>query len=572
MTNAFSSAELSEQLKGNDLPDILVRDHISRMEIAYFERYESAVIRRHIEMISRLGPDNPAEIDVEVQETSTWQLTVVAFDYLSVISILSGLLSSNGLSIRRGDVFTYANEEPKADAEKLNSRSPRRRGRVANPVALAEITSSALRSQRKIVDVFSVYAPLETRTDWPALMLDIKNSMKYLQMNSAGVVQRQINERVVDYLRREEDQGVLSMSPVHVAIDNDTRSGATRLDITGQDTPAFLYALSTALAIRNINIRRIEIAAAGVQVKDTLEVTAPGGSKITDPRKLHELRFVITLIKQFTHLLTRAPNPAQALEHFNQLIDQVLSNVRPGRAMEELFDQLEKQEVISAMAKLFGTSDFLWKDFLRMQYENLFPVLQDIRSVDIVKSHEQIKRELEIQLSRLENYNRSKQLLNNYKDKEMLRISMRQILEKHEDIQTFSSELTMLAEVVLEAAYRICDKEQRLQYGDPLLPSGKRSVFSICALGKCGGRELGWASDIELLFVYGGQGRTSGPQVVLNSEYYERLVRMICSTIESRRDGLFEIDLRLRPYGDKGALASSLEKFNQYFTGFYSSR
>ena len=240
--------------------------------------------------------------------------------------------------------------------------------------------------------------------------------------------------------------------------------------------------------------------------------------------------------------------------------------------MEELFDQLEKQEVISAMAKLFGTSDFLWKDFLRMQYENLFPVLQDIRSVDIVKSHEQIKRELELQLSRLENYNRSKQLLNNYKDKEMLRISMRQILEKHEDIQTFSSELTMLAEVVLEAAYRICDKEQRLQYGDPLLPSGKRSVFSICALGKCGGRELGWASDIELLFVYGGQGRTSGPQVVLNSEYYERLVRMICSTIESRRDGLFEIDLRLRPYGDKGALASSLEKFNQYFTGFYSSR
>ncbi len=566
MTNAIPSAELSEQLKGDDLPDILVLDHIGRMEPAYFERYESGVIRRHIEMISRLGPDNAAEIDVEPLDASTWRLTVVAFDYLSVISILSGLLAFSGLSIRRGDVFTYADAEPTGQTVNRTIRpSRRRRGRSGNPATSAGITSSSLRSQRKIVDVFSVHAPSEEPPDWPAIALEIKDAMRSLRMNSAGALQRRINERVVDYLRREEDPKTLSMFPAHVAIDNDTESGATRLDITGQDTPAFLYALSTALAMRSINIRRIDIAAAGVQVQDTLEVTDRRGSKITDPRKLRELRFVITLIKQFTHLLTRAPNPAQALEHFNQLIDQVLVNVRPGRAMEELFDQLEKQEVISAMAKLFGTSDFLWKDFLRMQYKNLFPVLQDIKAVGIVKSREQMESELSARLSRIGSYDRRKQVLNRYKDKEMLRISMRQILEKHEDIEAFSSELTTLAEVVVEAAYGICDQEQRLQYGDPLLPPGEPCVFSICALGKCGGRELGWASDIELLFVYAGQGSTGGPQAVLNSEYYERLVRMICSTMETRRDGLFEIDLRLRPYGDKGALASSFDKFNEYF-------
>lgn len=566
MTNTIPFAELSERLKDDDLPEILVRDHLDRMEPAYFERYEPGVIRRHIAMISRLGPENAAEIEVEPLGDSTWRLTVVAFDNLSVMSILSGLLATSGLSIRRGDVFTYADAEPASDPRKRPLRPQRRRRvRPGAPAAPLGITSSSLRSQRKIVDVFRVHAPSGKPPDWPAVTREIKNAMGSLRTNSAGALQRRINERVVDYLRHEREAEHSSMFPVHVGIDNDTVSGATRLDITGQDTPAFLYALSTALALRNINIRRIDIAAAGIQVQDTLEVTDRRGSKITDPRKLQELRFVITLIKQFTHLLTRAPNPAQALEHFNQLIDQVLANVQSGRAMEEMFDQLEKQEVISAMAKIFGTSDFLWKDFLRMQYKNLFPVLQDIRVVGIVRSREQMESELAARLSRVGSYVRRKELLNRYKDKEMLRISMRQILENSEDIQAFSHELTTLAEVVLESACDICDREQRLQYGDPLLPSGEPCVFSICALGKCGGRELGWASDMELMFVYAGQGTTQGPHAVLNSEYYERLARMICGTIDSRREGLFEIDLRLRPYGDKGALASSLEKFNAYF-------
>ncbi len=565
MTNPIPSTELSERLKDDALPEILVRDHIDRMVPAYFERYEPEVVRRHIEMISRLGPDNAAEIDVAYEGDSTWRLTVVAFDFLSVMSILSGLLASNGLSIRRGDAFTYADAEPVDDPGKRSPRSRRRRVRSGTPAASPGITSSALRSQRKIVDVFRVRTPSEEPPDWTAITLEIKEAMRGLRLNGAGAIQRGINERVVNYLRRAQHSEISFMFPVEVDFDNDTVSDATRLDISGQDTPAFLYALSTALSLRNINIRRIDIAATGIQVQDTLEVTDRLGSKITDPRKLHELQFVIALIKQFTHLLTRAPNPAQALEHFNQLIDQVLANVRPGRAMEEMFDQLEKQEVIGAMAKLFGTSDFLWKDFLRIQYKNLFPVLQDIKVVGIVRSRGQMESELAARLSKVGSYARRKNLLNRYKDKEMLRISMRQILENNEDIQAFSRELTTLAEVVLEAAYQICDQEQRQQYGAPQSPTGEPCVFSICALGKCGGRELGWASDLELLFVYARQGSTSGPQTVLNSEYYERLVRMICGTIESRREGLFDIDLRLRPYGEKGALASSLEKFNEYF-------
>jgi glutamate-ammonia-ligase adenylyltransferase len=142
---------------------------------------------------------------------------------------------------------------------------------------------------------------------------------------------------------------------------------------------------------------------------------------------------------------------------------------------------------------------------------------------------------------------------------------MGQILAKKEDFRAFARALTTLAEVVLNTAYRICDAELQPRYGRPRLDSGAPCEFCICALGKCGGRELGWASDIELLFVYTGQGMTDGPNPVHNSQYYERLVRMICDTIVARREGIFEIDLRLRPYGDKGALASSLDNFHEYF-------
>jgi [glutamine synthetase] adenylyltransferase / [glutamine synthetase]-adenylyl-L-tyrosine phosphorylase len=91
------------------------------------------------------------------------------------------------------------------------------------------------------------------------------------------------------------------------------------------------------------------------------------------------------------------------------------------------------------------------------------------------------------------------------------------------------------------------------------------SVISVCALGKCGGRELGFASDIELMFIYAGNGKTSGPEVMTTAEFYEKLVESFISAIHARREGIFEVDLQLRPYGKAGSLAVSIEAFRRYF-------
>jgi glutamate-ammonia-ligase adenylyltransferase len=147
----------------------------------------------------------------------------------------------------------------------------------------------------------------------------------------------------------------------------------------------------------------------------------------------------------------------------------------------------------------------------------------------------------------------------------MFRIDMRHILGHTTEFWDFSEELTDLAEVVVNSAYHLCHEDLRTVYGSPRLDSGQISEMAVCALGKCGGRELGFASDVELMFVYAGNGRTTGPQVITTAEFYEKLVQMFLGVIEAKREGIFEIDLQLRPYGRAGSMAVSLESFRRYF-------
>jgi glutamate-ammonia-ligase adenylyltransferase len=155
--------------------------------------------------------------------------------------------------------------------------------------------------------------------------------------------------------------------------------------------------------------------------------------------------------------------------------------------------------------------------------------------------------------------------LNAFKDREMFRIDMRHILGHTEEFWDFSKELTALAEVVVNSAYHLCHEDLRTLYGAPCLESGAISEMTVCALGKCGGRELGFASDVELMFIYSGNGETLGPHAITSSEFYEKVVETFVSAIRARREGIFEIDLRLRPYGKAGSLAVSLEAFRRYF-------
>jgi glutamate-ammonia-ligase adenylyltransferase len=212
-----------------------------------------------------------------------------------------------------------------------------------------------------------------------------------------------------------------------------------------------------------------------------------------------------------------------------------------------------------------GSSDFLWEDLLRQQYATLLPVLKETIAYQPSLDQAELAEHLAQMLQRASTEAEQKDCLNTFKDRELFRIDMRHLLHPELPFGQFSEELSDLAEVVMRAALDLVQQRLQLRYGAPLLADGQPCPFALCALGKFGGRELGYASDIELHCVYGGQGRTDGPEPIAVSEYAERLVRQLLDWIVARSSGIFELDLRLRPFGSKGPLAISEEAFRTYY-------
>jgi glutamate-ammonia-ligase adenylyltransferase len=136
-------------------------------------------------------------------------------------------------------------------------------------------------------------------------------------------------------------------------------------------------------------------------------------------------------------------------------------------------------------------------------------------------------------------------------------------------------ELSALADVILTNALLFCDLELEKRYGQPQYrdPQGRiaRSAFSAMSLGKLGGNELNYSSDIDLLFLYAHDGETAGgserDSVISNKEYFVRLARAITGTLtQSTPYGqVFRVDLGLRPEGEDGYHAISLKSALEYY-------
>ncbi|HEY2981622.1 MAG TPA: hypothetical protein VGJ22_10605, partial [Anaerolineales bacterium] len=328
------------------------------------------------------------------------------------------------------------------------------------------------------------------------------------------------------------------------------------------DTIGFLYEFSNALAFTRTYIARMIVQSFGKRVHDTLYVTDADGNKITSPERQRELRAAIVLIKHFTHLLPHSPNPETALLHFREFISQLFQ--RPNWPDE--IASIERSDVLGALARLLGVSEFLWDDFLRMQYANLFPVVHNMAALSAAKPRSQLEAELKRALG---NGSAGEQdwsaALNAFKDRELFRIDMRHILAQTDEFWEFAAEQTDLAEVVVAAAFSRCTDELRAHYGNPRLENGEPCEMTVFGLGKYGGRELGFASDIELMFVYAGNGKTTGPNVIDTADFYEKIVHDVVAAIQARQEGVFHIDLQLRPYGKAGSLSVSLDSFRNYY-------
>jgi [glutamine synthetase] adenylyltransferase / [glutamine synthetase]-adenylyl-L-tyrosine phosphorylase len=159
--------------------------------------------------------------------------------------------------------------------------------------------------------------------------------------------------------------------------------------------------------------------------------------------------------------------------------------------------------------------------------------------------------------------------LRRFKYRQLLRIGARDLLGDADVAQT-TEELSHLADACLAEAWRMADTAARAEHGAPLDGEGQETGLAIIGMGKLGGRELNYASDVDLMFVYGAEGETAGGPggSLANGDYFARVCRDVVAIMEESTDEgyLFRVDLRLRPEGRSGPIALSLDGFRTYHT------
>jgi glutamate-ammonia-ligase adenylyltransferase len=156
--------------------------------------------------------------------------------------------------------------------------------------------------------------------------------------------------------------------------------------------------------------------------------------------------------------------------------------------------------------------------------------------------------------------------LRRLRQREMMRITWRDLAGLC-DLEETLSDTSDLAEACVSATLDWCYRELTKTLGTPRNSQGEAQQMLVLGMGKLGGRELNFSSDVDLIFAYPEGGQTDGARVLDNQQFFIRLGQMLIKILnENTTDGfVYRVDMRLRPFGDSGPLASSFAAFENYY-------
>ncbi|MDY6942160.1 MAG: bifunctional [glutamate--ammonia ligase]-adenylyl-L-tyrosine phosphorylase/[glutamate--ammonia-ligase] adenylyltransferase [Pseudomonadota bacterium] len=153
-----------------------------------------------------------------------------------------------------------------------------------------------------------------------------------------------------------------------------------------------------------------------------------------------------------------------------------------------------------------------------------------------------------------------------FRKRQYLGISWRDAISGVPVEQTVES-LSHVADVCICQSLSWLDERLQAQWGVPLDADGQAQSLIVLGMGKLGGFELNYSSDIDLIFVYADAGETNGARPVDNERYFSRLAQQLIKVLaESTRDGfVFRVDTRLRPFGESGPLVMHFSALEEYY-------
>lgn len=301
---------------------------------------------------------------------------------------------------------------------------------------------------------------------------------------------------------------------------------------------------------------------------------------------LASLKIIFSNLADLTNSITekslKSANPVLSLTGFCQLMESA--------AGEETFKKIIGDEKnLSAIITLTGASPYLTNYLIRYKgfFEEFFAGNYLSTSKDTASFYSQLKNIIkeadgeEVEKEEIE------KILRVFRNKEYLRIGLRD-LTAAADVAETTRELSDLASATLQIAFEHSYNALTGRYGEPYFEDFdgkiKKAEFVVIGMGKLGGRELNFSSDIDIIYVYSSangetEGITDDKEVVIERSkidlhsFFVKLSEKISSLINTITDDgfVFRVDLELRPDGRAGAIATSLSGAENYYEGFGQS-
>lgn len=281
-------------------------------------------------------------------------------------------------------------------------------------------------------------------------------------------------------------------------------------------------------------------------------------------------RLFVQLAPVLLHFIAESPDPDMAIRY----IDVFTSKVGARASYYTLFR--DNPSIIEMLTKICGTSRFLAE--LLIEHPESFDVL----TVSAVMARPKTlteKQQETLEMIANTTPNRIFDRLRQYKNSEILRIGMRSILAQAElesedwdatpsikaDLWTTTAELSDLAEATLKAMFAHVKDMFIAEHGRPMVDDGSEATLTIIGMGKFGGGELNFSSDLDVMLVYSADGKTT--KGATNADYFSDFGLALVNRLKGSTGGgsIYELDLRLRPFGNGGAIAMPLSGFQNYY-------
>ena len=304
--------------------------------------------------------------------------------------------------------------------------------------------------------------------------------------------------------------------------------------------------------------------------------------QITD---LHQDAITERLIR-FRNELARRPIGSRGREVLKQLMPNLLNEIfkqesyrtllpRMLNIVEKILSRttylellLENPHALTQLIELCAQSEMIAEQVA--QHPILLDELLDRKSLLNPPPFEQYPAELQQYLLRLPQDDEEQFIdaLRQFKQAALLRIAAADILGVL-PVMKVSDHLTFLAEAILEAVVNLAWQQVSIRFGTPDYLAPGEKGFLVVGYGKLGGIELGYKSDLDIVFLYDANhnGQTIGGKKTIDSnQFYLRLAQKIISIFSMNTSAgvLYEVDMRLRPSGEAGLLVSPLAAFEDY--------